>query len=121
MVLMGMFNVTIAIGNVNGDSFEEIESTVDTDCDYTTLPREILHRLGVEVSGEAISEMADGRQVASDTGWARVRLEGREVYTPVIFADAGEASLLGVTTLEVARLGVDPTNQRLIPVNLRRY
>ena len=40
---------------------------------------------------------------------------------PVIFAEEGEASLLGVTTLEVARLGVDPTNQRLIPVNLRRY
>ena len=118
---MGIFNVTIAVGNVNGESFEEIVATVDTACDYTTVPREILQRLRVSVSGEAISEMADGRQVPSDTGWARVRLEGREVYTPVIFAEEGEASLLGVTTLEVAPLGVDPTNQRLIPVNLRRY
>ena len=99
----------------------EIDATVDTACDYTTLPREMLQRVGVPVSGEAISEMADGLEVPSDTGWARVRLEGREVYTPVIFAEEGEASLLGVTTLEVARLGLDPTNQRLIPVNLRRY
>ena len=118
---MGIFNVTIEVGNVNGGVFEEIESTVGTACDYTTVPREMLQRLGVSVSGEAISEMADARLVPSDTGWARVRLEGREVYTPVIFAEEGEASLLGVTTLEVARLGVDPTNQRLIPVNLRRY
>ena len=118
---MGIFNVTIAISNVNGDVFEEMEATVDTACDYTTAPRKMLQRLGVPVSGEAISEMADGRLVPADTGWARVRLEGREVYTPVIFAEEGEASLLGVTTLEVARLGVDPTNQRLIPVNLRRY
>lgn len=110
MVLMGIGNVTIGVGNVNGDSFEEIEATVDTAYDYTTVPRETLQRLGVAVSGEAISEMADGRHVPSDTGWARVRLEGREVYTPVIFAEEGEA-----------RLGVDPTNQRLIPVNLRRY
>lgn len=121
MVLMGIFNVTIAVANVNGDVFEEIETTVDTACDYTTVPREMLQRLGVPVTGEAISEMADGRQVPSDIGWARVRLEGLEVYTPVIFAEEGEASLLGVTTLEVSRLGVDPTNQRLIPVNLRRY
>ncbi len=118
---MGIFSVTIAVANVNGDDFEEIDDTVDTACDYTTVPREMLRRLGVPVSGQAISEMADGRQVSSDTGWARVRLEGREAYTPVIFAEEGEASLLGVTTLEVARLGVDPTNQRLMPVNLRRY
>ena len=52
--------------------------------------------------------MADGRQVPSETGWARVRLEGREVYTPVIFAEEGEASLLGVTTLEVAPPGRRP-------------
>ena len=118
---MGIFNVTIAVANVHGQTFEEVNVTVDTACDYTTLPREMLQRLDVPVTGQAKSEMADGRQVPSETGWARVRLEGREVYTPVIFAQDDEASLLGVTTLEVARLGVDPTNQRLIPVNLRRY
>lgn len=118
---MGIFSVTIAVANVNGHVFEEVEATVDTACDYTTVPRELLQTVGVSVSGEAISEMADGRQVPSDNGWARIRLEGREVYTPVIFAEEGEASLLGVTPLEVARLGVDPTNQRLMPVNLRRY
>ena len=118
---MGIFNVTIAVANVHGHTFEEVEVTVDTACDFTTVPREMLQRLGVPVSGEAISEMADGRQVPAETGWALVRLEGREVYTPVIFAEEGEVSLLGVTTLEVARLGVDPTNRRLIPVNLRRY
>ena len=118
---MGIFNVTIAVANVHGQTFEDIDVTVDTACDYTTLPREMLHRLAVPVSGEAISEMADGRQVPSETGWARVRLEGREVYTPVIFAHEGEPSLLGVVTLEEARLGVDLTNSRLIPVNLRRY
>ena len=118
---MEILNVTIAVANVHGQTFEKVDVTVDTASDYTALPREMLQRLDVPVTGEAISEMADGRQVPADTGWALVRLEGREVYTPVIFAEEGEASLLGVTTLEVARLGVDPTNQRLIPVNLRRY
>ena len=35
---MGIFNFTIAVGNVNGDSFEEVEAAVDTACDYTTVP-----------------------------------------------------------------------------------
>lgn len=41
MVLTGIFNVTIAVANVTGEVFEEIEATVDTACDYTTLPREM--------------------------------------------------------------------------------
>jgi len=81
----------------------------------------MLQRLAVPVSRTTISEMADGRQVPADTGWARVRLEGHEVYTPVIFAQEGEANKLGFVALAEASLGVDPTNRRLIPVNLRRY
>ena len=105
---MGIFNVTIAVANVHGQTFEDVDVTVDTAYDYTTLPREMLQRLTGTVSGEAISEMADGRQVPPETGWARVRLEGQEVYTPVIFAQEGEASLLGVVTLEEARLEIWP-------------
>ena len=118
---MGISNVTIAVANVHGETFEEVEVTVDTACDYTTLPRELLERLGVPVTGTAISEMADRRQVPSETGWARVKLEDDEVYTRVIFGETGEASLLGTITLATARLAVDLNNQRLIPVNLRRY
>ncbi len=118
---MGIFNLTIAVASIHGETFEHVDVTVDTACDYTTLPTEMLQRLAVPVSGTAISDMAEGRQVPSDTGWARVRLEGRQVYTPVIFAQEGEPSLLGVVTQEEARLGMDPNNKRLIPVNLRRY
>ena len=118
---MGIFNVTIAVSNVDSQTFEDVDVTVDTACDYTTLPREMLQRLAVPVSGTAISEMADGRLVPSDTGWARVRLESREIYTPVIFAQESEENKLGFVALAGASLGVDPTNRRLIPVNLRRY
>ena len=117
---MGIFNVTIAVANVHGQTFEDVDVTIDSARDYTTLPAQMLQRLAVPVSGQAISDMADGRQVPSDTGWARVMLEGQEVYTRVIFAQEGEASLLGFLTLVQAALGVDPTNGRLIPVNLRR-
>ena len=114
-------NVTMPVAKAHGETFLYVDVTVDTTCDYTTLPREMLQRLAVPVSSTAISGMADGRLVPSDTGWARVRLESREIYTPVIFTQESEANKLGFVALAEASLGVDPTNRRLIPVNLRRY
>ena len=42
------------------------------------------------------------------------------IHTPVIFAEPGEPSLLGVVSLEEAALAVDPLAGRLIPANLLR-
>ena len=118
---MGIFSVTIEVANVHGDTFEEVEVTVDTASDYTTVPRQMLQRLAVPVTGTAISELADGREVPSDTGWARLRLQGDDIYARVIFGEEGEVSLLGAIALETARLAVDLNNKRLTPVNVRRY
>lgn len=80
---MGIFSVIIAVANVHGEAFGNMEVLVDTVCYYTTLPRELLERLRVLATDKAVTEMPDGRQVSADTGWALVRLEGREVCTPV--------------------------------------
>ena len=71
---MGIFSVTIAVANLHGEGFGNMEVLVDTSCDYTTLPREPLERLRVPATDKAITEMPDGLQVSADTGWALVRL-----------------------------------------------
>ena len=38
----------------------------------------------------------------------------------MVFAEKGEAILLGVIAMDSVRLAADPTNSQLIPVNLRR-
>lgn len=101
--------------------FEKLQAVVDTVSDYTTLPRELLERLGVASSGEEISEFADGRQVNRDTSWAWLRLEGDDIYARVVFGEEGEATLLGAIALDTARLAVDLNNKRLTPVMGRRY
>ena len=112
--------VTIAVGSPQGRLFEDLEVTVDTGSTYTAVPRELLRRLGVPVERSLPSETADGRVVPVDTGRTTIRLEGLEFPTPVIFAEEGEPSLLGVVTLEEAVLAVDPLAGRLIPANLLR-
>ena len=87
---------------------------------YTAAPRELLQRLGVPVERSLPSETADGRILPVDVGETTIRLQGLEFHTPVIFAEAGEPSLLGMVSLEEATLAVDPLAGRLIPANLLR-
>ena len=93
---------------------------VDTGSTYTAIPRELLQRLRVSVERSLPSETADGRIVPVDVGRTTIRLEGMVFPTPVIFAEEGEPSLLGVVSLEEAALAVDPLAGRLISTNLLR-
>ena len=118
---MESITVTIQVGDHQGDQFEELDIVVDTGSTFTALPRVILERLGVPVQRSLPSETADGRMVPVDVGETTIRLEGIQFYTPVIFAEENEPSLLGVVTLEQAALAVDPVAGRLIPTHLLRY
>ena len=118
---MGILKVTIEVGNSQRTVFEEVELTVDTGSTYTALPRALLERLGVPIDVTLPSETADGRIVPAEVGETVIKLEGRQFTTPVIFAEPGEPSLLGVVSLEQASLAIDPVAGRLIPTNVLRY
>lgn len=118
---MGTLKVVIAVGDPQRQTFEDLEVTVDTGSTFTAVPRELLQRLGIPVERSLPSKTADDRIVPVDVGVANIRLEGLEFPTPVIFAEAGEPSLLGVVSLEEAALAVDPVAGRLAPTNLLRY
>ena len=118
---MGTVMVTIGVGDPQGQRFEELEVEVDTGSTFTAVPRELLQRLGVPVIRSVQSELADGSTAPVDIGETAIRVEGQQFTTPVIFAEEGEASLLGVVTLEQALLAVDPVGGRLIPTIVLRH
>ena len=114
---MGRVELTIAVGDPQGNRFEELDVIVDTGATFTKVPRELLERLEVPVERSVRAELADGRAVSVDVGLTIIRLEGQQFPTPVIFGEAGERPLLGVIALEHALLDVDPTHGRLVPTN----
>ena len=118
---MGTVTVTIEVGDPQGRNFREIELEVDTGSTYTALPREMLESLGVPVNWTMPARLADGSEQPVEVGWTQIRVAGKQLPTPVIFAEEGEPSLLGVVTLEEAALGVDPLNNELMPVVIKRY
>lgn len=118
---MGFLNIRIQVGNPQGTAFEDLEVMVDTGSNFTAVPRTMLERLEVPVEESLTSVLADGSEVPVDVSKTVIRLEGKEFQTPVIFANEGEPALLGVVTLEVARLAVDPLAQKLVPTIVYRY
>ena len=118
---MGTVTATAEVGDPQGPNFQEVELEVDTGSTYTALPREMLQALGVPVNRSVQSRLADGTRQTVETGQTTIRLAGNQFITTVIFAGQGELSLLGVITLEDALLAVDPVNNRLIPVEAKRY
>jgi predicted aspartyl protease len=56
--------------------------------------------------------------VERETGIAMLTLDGTVIGATVVFAEAGEGSVLGATALEALGVAVDPVDKRLLPRDL---
>jgi clan AA aspartic protease len=112
---VGTFSVEFEVGNPAREEFVTVEALVDTGAIYTMLPEDLLERLGVERLESDVFQLADDSLVEYWIGSTVVRLQGRALPVPVVFARPDNTPLLGATTLEILRLIVDPIEQRLVP------
>ena len=113
---MGTFNVAIQVGDLQRSRFENLEALADTGATTTVIPASVLDRLGVRPTSRHTFEYASGEQVELDMAEARIRVEGPETTSWVIFGNEDGGALLGAYTLEGVFLAVDPYNQCLTPV-----
>lgn len=113
---MGTFSVAIELGDPGGTRFRRLEALVDTGASYTWVPASTLRALGVTPRIRFPFVLADGRRLERDMAETRVRLDGQERTTLVVFGDDGTQPLLGAYTLEGFGVAADPVNKRLVPV-----
>ncbi len=113
---MGTFKVPIQVGGPSGGEFRPVDALVHTGASHTMLPRNLLTTLGVGVIEQTAFELADERTGEYDVGEARIRLDGRERTTFVIFGPDSAEPLLGATTLQLFNIAVDPPSARLFSV-----
>ena len=111
---MGTFSVELEVGNPTLEEFVAVEAMVDTGAIYTMVPEDILDGLGVPRLETDIFELADDSQVEYWIGSASVRIQGRTLPVPVVFARPDNTPLLGATALEIFRLVADSVNEQLI-------
>lgn len=98
--------------------FADVDMVVDSGAIYSVVPAGLLRRIGVGPRETQRFGLANGRSVRREIGDLRYEIEDRSGAAPVIFGRRGDASLLGVVTLEALGLRLDPLRRRLHPLRL---
>jgi clan AA aspartic protease len=111
---MGVFSVTVELGDPEGKTFRPVEMTVDSAASYTSVPASILHDLGVRPHKKQRFVVADGRRIENDLGRTWIRVNGEQEVTVVVFAEEGTESLLGATTLQELGFAINPVDHKLV-------
>ena len=97
---------------------KEVELLADTGAIYSMLPGSVLRDLGIAPSGRRRFRLASGDVEEYPTGEAYMAIEGVGATSVVVFGAEGSTPLLGVTTLELLGMQVDPVTGKLKPMEL---
>ena len=89
---------------------------VDSGATYSLLPEPVWRAIDLEPTREMSFSLADGTQVARRISTCWLSLEQGEGHTPVIMGEPGDEGLLGVVTLEILGLVLNPFNRTLQPL-----
>ena len=114
---MGVFSVTIEMGNPIDPVFSETELLVDTGADYSVLPTSVLEgtlKLSAPEGDKETFELADGSRREYSIGEVRFRYGSRERTTPVVYGPEN-VYILGAVSLQSLGLIADTTRHTLIP------
>src|SRR5215212_9523513 len=113
---MSLFRVNVVAANI-ADQLRvtpPIQSLVDSGSELTWLPADMLQAIGVATVRSRTFRTATGQTVQRFVGYAILRAEGFETIDEVVFAEPGDATLLGVRTLEGFGVNVDYIGHRFI-------
>jgi predicted aspartyl protease len=90
---------------------------VDSGATYTVLTERVWRELGLQPIGEMEFILADGTIIRRRVSEALLELPGYgERHTPVVLGESGDENLLGMVTLEIFGLILDPFKRELRPI-----
>jgi clan AA aspartic protease len=114
---MGLTVLTVEVANpATPDQRESVDFLIDSGAVYSFVPADILHRLGIAPHSRQRFRLADGSTIDRDRGDALFFYAGRRGAAPVIFAEPGDATLLGAVSLESLGFVLDAVRRDLLPL-----
>ena len=117
---MGHVWVNARICSLDGSRCKEVRALVDTGVSLSVVPRGIAEELGL--MPHRLDEVHTGAgRVRVERAAAVLEVEGRRTITEVWVSDIIDKALIGVTTLELLGLEVDPRTGRLREAPLLLY
>ena len=94
----------------------DFDALVDTGSSFTSVPGESLREIGVRPVRRVRLRLASGESHVQEVGEVRAEIDDNQVSTIVVFGPSGSPPVIGAYTLEGLLLRVDPTAQKLVPV-----
>ena len=82
------------------------------------MPASLLEKIDVKPTSTRRFKLANGKVESYPTGEAYIEVAGQGATSIVAFLPDGSTPLMGVTTLELLGLQVDPTTGELKPLEL---
>jgi len=91
---------------------------VDSGATYTLLPYETWRSIGLAPKRPMRFTLADGTVIERQVSECQIALPQGDGHTPVILGEPGDDALLGVVTLEILGLVLNPFNRTLQPMRM---
>jgi predicted aspartyl protease len=91
---------------------------VDSGATYTLLPEKQWQALELKPKRDALFTLADGTRLERPISECHLALPQGDAHTPVILGHAEDEPLLGVVTLEILGLVLNPFNRTLQPMRM---
>ncbi len=112
--------LTFIEGTVKGPSgiTSKVKFLIDSGATYTLLPKSVCETIKLTPKREMKFILADGREIFRKVSECHIEITEGDGYTPVIIGEEGDEALLGVVTLEILGLVLNPFKRTLEPMNM---
>ena len=112
--------VTYIEGVVTGPTGKQatVRFLVDSGATYTLLPYKDWQAIELVPKRSVTFTLADGTSVERQVSECHIALLQGEGHTPVILGEVGDEALLGVVTLEILGLVLNPFTRTLQPMRM---
>ena len=112
--------ITYIEGVVTGPNSKQatVRFLVDSGATYTLLPYEDWQAIGLAPKRSVTFTLADGTTIERKVSECHIALPHGEAHTPVILGEPGDEPLLGVVTLEILGLVLNPFTRKLQPMQM---
>jgi clan AA aspartic protease len=91
---------------------------VDSGATYTVLLEKVWKTIGLTPLREHDFTLADGTVIKRKVSECRISLPQGEAHTPVVLGEGNDHTVLGVVTLEILGLVLNPFNRKLQPMRM---
>ena len=114
---MGITHIEGVVTGLTGKQ-ATVRFLVDSGATYTLLPYEDWQAIELSPKRPVTFTLADGTTIDREVSECHIALPQGEAHTPVILGEHGDGPLLGVVTLEILGLLLNPFTRALQPMRM---